>query len=122
MAWSSDERGNHVTAGRAASLLDPCRPVHLVAEHHDLALDVTHPADNQRPGMQCATQTRLDADITIDFAAGGEHRLGQVEEDPVEEAVKGFIAQSLGELRRAAQIEKEDDPLLRSGLVIETGQ
>jgi hypothetical protein len=36
--------------------------------------------------------------------------------------VNGFIVQSLGELRRAAQIEKEDELLLRSRLVIATGQ
>jgi hypothetical protein len=62
MAWSSDERGNHFTAGRAASPIDPRRRVHRVAERHDLALDVTYLADHQRPGMRCATQTRLGAE------------------------------------------------------------
>jgi Na+/H+-dicarboxylate symporter len=63
-------RGNHVTAGRAASLHDPRRRVHRVGEHRNLALDVTHLPDDQRPGVQCATQTALVAEITIVIPTG----------------------------------------------------
>src|SRR5262249_24738070 len=47
-------------AARATRLLDPRGGVHGVAEHHDLALDVAHLADDERPGVQRAAKLGLD--------------------------------------------------------------
>jgi hypothetical protein len=56
-----------------------------------------------RDCVVCAFRERpsdddLIACVTINLAAGVEHRLGHVEEDAVEEPVKSVISQPFGQL------------------------
>ena len=62
------------------------------------------------------------ADVAIDRASGGKHRVGNIEEDQIEEAVKILIAEPLGMPRRVMEIEKHHDPLLRSRPPVASGE
>ena len=73
------------------------------------------------PLLELPGRNQLIANIPMDFATRRDDRLSEIEDETIEQAMKGERAEPLGQSRRTLHVEEQEYPRFHAGRVIAAG-